>query len=171
MSDCPTCPRSLDRTSQAGLILLPGQSLILRLRPKPEAPPVFRNYSISGPADSGVYRISVKREPHGLASNYLHSYVKAGAAVEIAAARGSFTLRDGEGPVVFLSAGIGATPVMAMLHALASHHSERAVWWLHGARNRSEHAFAQESRQLLSALPSARSHIMYSRPDPGEDAR
>jgi ferredoxin-NADP reductase/MOSC domain-containing protein YiiM/ferredoxin len=160
---------SIESPDQSPLpAVLPGQSLILRLRPKPEAPPVFRNYSISGPVDSGVYRISVKREPHGLASNYLHSYVKAGAAVEIAAARGSFTLRDGEGPVVFLSAGIGATPVMAMLHALASHHSERAVWWLHGARNRSEHAFAIESRELLSSLPNAKSYIMYSRPDSGD---
>jgi len=57
---------------------------------------------------------------------------------------------------------------MAMLHALASQHSKRAVWWLHGARNRSEHVFALESRQLLSSLPNARSHIMYSRPDPGD---
>ena len=70
--------------------------------------------------------------------------------------------------MALLSGGIGATPVMAMLHALASQHSKRAVWWLHGARNRSEHVFALESRQLLSSLPYARSHIMYSRPDPGD---
>ena len=147
---------------------LPGQSLVVKLHPKPEGPPVLRNYSLSGAPDSGIYRISAKREPNGVASNFLHSHVSVRDTLEIAAARGIFTLRDSEGPVVLLSAGIGATPVMAMLHALASRHSERAVWWLHGARNRSEHAFAIESRELLSSLPNAWSHIMYSRPDSGD---
>ncbi len=148
--------------------VLPGQSLIVKLRPKPEEPPVLRNYSLSGAPDSGRYRISVKREPDGLVSNFLHSQVNARDTFDVAAARGTFTLRPSEGPVVLLSGGIGATPVMAMLHALATSHSGRAVWWLHGARNRSEHAFAAESRELLSALPNARSYIMYSRPDPGD---
>jgi len=152
---------------------LPGQSLIVKLRPNREGPPVLRNYSLSGAPDSGIYRISVKREPNGVASNFLHSHVTIRNTLEIAAARGTFTLQSSEVPVVLLSAGIGATPVMAMLHALASRHSERAVWWLHGARNRSEHAFALESRELLLSLPNARSHIMYSRPNradrPGRD--
>ena len=147
---------------------LPGQSVIVKLQPKSEAPPVLRNYSLSGPTDSGIYRISVKREPQGVASNFLHSHVNVQDTLEIAAARGTFTLRHGDGPVVLLSGGIGATPVMAMLHALSSQHSERAVWWLQGARNRSEHAFAIESHKLLSSLLNARSHIMYSRPEPGE---
>jgi len=160
---------SLDAPDQSPLpAALPGQSLIVKLRPKSEAPPVLRNYSLSGAPDSGRYRISVKREPNGVASNYLHSRVNAGDTLEIAAPRGTFTLLPGDGPVVLLSGGIGATPVMAMLHALVSRHSERVVWWLHGARNRSEHAFALESRELLSSLRNARSHIMYSRPDPGD---
>jgi ferredoxin-NADP reductase/MOSC domain-containing protein YiiM/ferredoxin len=147
---------------------LPGQSLIVKLRPKSEGPPVLRNYSLSGAPDSGRYRISVKREPNGLASNFLHSQVNARDTLDVAAPRGTFTLRESEGPVVLLSGGIGATPVMAMLHALASRPSGREVWWLHGARNRSEHVFARESRELLSALSNARSHIVYSRPDAGD---
>ena len=147
---------------------LPGQSLIVKLQPKSDAPPVLRNYSLSGATDSGIYRISVKREPKGVVSNFLHSHVNVQDTLEIAAARGTFTLRQGDGPVVLLSGGIGATPVMAMLHALASQHSERGIWWLHGARNRSEHAFANESRKLLSSLLNARSHIMYSRPEPDD---
>jgi ferredoxin-NADP reductase/MOSC domain-containing protein YiiM/ferredoxin len=145
---------------------LPGQSLIVKLQIKPGAPAVLRNYSLSGAPDSGIYRISVKREPQGVASNFLHSHVDVHDTLEIAAARGIFTLAPGTAPVVLLSAGIGATPVLAMLHALASHHSEHSVWWLHGARDRSEHSFALESRELLSSLPRARSYIMYSRPDP-----
>ena len=152
---------------------LPGQSLIVKLRPKSENPPLLRNYSLSGPPDAGHYRISVKREPNGLASNFLHSQVNAGDTLEIAAPRGTFTLRHSEEPVVLLSGGIGVTPVIAMLHALATRHSNRALWWLHGARNGSEHAFARESHELLSSLPHARSYITYSRPDaddrPGRD--
>ena len=147
---------------------LAGQSVIVKLRPDSEGPPVLRNYSLSGAPDSGRYRISVKLEPNGLVSSFLHSQVHIGDALEFAAARGGFTLRDGERPVVLLSGGIGATPVMAMLHALATHHSGRAVWWLHGARNRFEHAFARESRELLSTLPHARGYIMYSRPGAGD---
>jgi ferredoxin-NADP reductase/MOSC domain-containing protein YiiM/ferredoxin len=162
---------SLESLDQSALpAALPGQSLIVRLRPKLEGAPILRNYSLSGTTDSGIYRISVKREPNGVASNFLHEHCKTGDTLEIAAARGTFTLRQGEGPVVLLSGGIGATPVMAMLHALAAQYSGRAVWWLHGARNRSEHAFALESRELLSSLANARSYVMYSRPDPGDRA-
>jgi ferredoxin-NADP reductase/MOSC domain-containing protein YiiM/ferredoxin len=143
---------------------LPGQFLVVKLRPKPELPPVLRNYSISSAPDGGFYRISVKREDNGVASSFLHRQIKVGDSVEASAPRGNFTLQHGTDPVVFLSAGIGATPVLAMLHALSSTRSRREVWWLYGARNREEHPFARESRELLSALTNARRHIMYSRP-------
>jgi ferredoxin len=58
------------------------------------------------------------------------------------------------------------TPVLAMLHALTRAHSEREIWWLHGARNRREHSFAAEARALLDSLPNVRTHVCYSRPDP-----
>ena len=143
---------------------LPGQFLVVRLRPKPDGAPVLRNYSISSAPDSGLYRISVKREANGVASNFFHREIKAGDSLDASAPRGNFTLQPDADPVVLLSAGIGATPVLAMLHALATKRSERQVWWLYGARNRDEHPFAKESRELLSALPNGRSHIMYSRP-------
>jgi ferredoxin len=75
-------------------------------------------------------------------------------------------LRQGDGPVVLASAGIGATPVLAMLHALAAKQTRRQVWWIHGARNNSEHPFAAEVRELLKTLPGSRSHIFYSAPKP-----
>ncbi|MGJ3561471.1 3-alpha domain-containing protein [Streptomyces sp. INA 01156] len=64
-----------------------------------------------------------------------------------------------DNPVVLLSAGVGVTPVLAMLHALARDHSSRQVWWLHGAHDGTEHPFARESRELVGALPRARSRI------------
>jgi ferredoxin-NADP reductase/MOSC domain-containing protein YiiM/ferredoxin len=143
---------------------LPGQFVVLRLRPEVDAAPVLRSYSLSGPPDAGRYRISVKEERHGIASTYLNR-LQTGAVLEVSAPRGAFTLRCGDRPVVLLSAGVGVTPVLAMLHALAAQASPRPVWWIHGARNRLEHLFAREVRDLLADLPQARSHVRYSRPD------
>ena len=142
----------------------PGQFLTVRLSPD-SAAPVTRNYSLSGPPTGGSYRISVKREPHGVASGFLHTSLAPGDPLEVAAPRGSFILQEGERPVVLISAGVGATPVMAMLHALTAERSEREVWWIHGARKRAEHSFREESGRLIASLPSARRLIAYSAPD------
>ena len=91
---------------------------------------------------------------------------KVGDIVQASAARGSFTLRPGDTPVVLLSAGIGVTPVLAMLHALAAEASTREIWWLYGARNGREHPFAEETRGLLKSLAHRHSHVCYSSPDP-----
>ena len=147
---------------------LPGQFLVLRLPVKAGQPPLLRSYSLSGPPGAPTYRISVKREPHGAASQYIHSQVRAGDAVETAAPRGTFTLRPGQEPVLLISAGVGATPVLAMLDALAAAKSGRDIWWLHGARSRAEEPFAAESRSLLSTLASGHRHICYSHPGPDD---
>ncbi len=112
------------------------------------------------------YRVSVKREMNGAVSPYLHDHVQAGDVVEVSAPRGGFTLGPGDAPVVLLSAGIGATPLLAMLHSLSSAASSRQVCWIYGARNRAEHPFAKESRGLLKTLVNGRSHIVYSKPEP-----
>jgi ferredoxin-NADP reductase/MOSC domain-containing protein YiiM len=152
---------------------LPGQFAVLRLRPQADAPPVLRSYSLSGPPDAARYRIAIKEEPHGIASTYLSRHIRAGDVLDVSAPRGAFILQRGELPLVLLSAGVGVTPVMAMLHALAAHKSPRQIWWIYGARNRMDHPFAREARDLLAKLPHARSHIQYSRPDaadqPGVD--
>ncbi|HUO27683.1 MAG TPA: MOSC and FAD-binding oxidoreductase domain-containing protein [Bryobacteraceae bacterium] len=144
---------------------LAGQFLVLRLRVTANAPALLRNYSMSGMPGAGTYRVSVKREVNGAASSYLHDHIHAGDTLEVSAPRGDFTLRSGDAPVVLLSAGIGATPVLAMLHWLASAASPREVWWIYGARDRAEHPFAQESRELLRSLVNSRSHVVYSKPD------
>jgi ferredoxin-NADP reductase/MOSC domain-containing protein YiiM/ferredoxin len=143
-----------------------GQFVVVRLRPDPEAPLLLRAYSLSGAPSLERYRVSVKREPHGVASVYLSDRARVGDVLEVSAPMGAFTLRDGGGPVVLLSAGVGATPVLAMLHVLAAGASRRAVWWLFGGRNREDHPFRDESRALVRALPRGRSHIRYSRPRP-----
>jgi ferredoxin-NADP reductase/MOSC domain-containing protein YiiM len=143
----------------------PGQFLTLRLRRAGDDRPVLRSYSLSAPADAGRLRISVKREPDGVASAHLHARVSPGDVLEIGAPRGGFTLDpEGERPIVLASAGVGVTPVLAMLAALAQARSEREVWWLHGARCGAEHALAAEARAFVAALPGARAHVRYSRP-------
>jgi ferredoxin-NADP reductase len=125
---------------------------------------VIRSYSLSSTGVEDGYRISVKREPDGTGSGFLHEHVHPGDVLDVAAPRGNFALRNGEGPVVLLSAGIGATPMLAMLHTLAEAHSTREVWWLHGARNGQEHAFADEVEGLLGCLSHAHRIVAYSRP-------
>lgn len=146
----------------------PGQFIVLRLRPS-SAPLLLRSYSLSGRLDGMHYRVSVKRENHGAASRYVNGELSVGEIVEASAPRGGFTLVPGDAPVVLMSAGIGATPVLAMLHALVAEHSTRVIWWLYGAHNGREHPFAGEVRGLLRSLPNARSMICYSAPDPRDD--
>jgi len=147
---------------------LSGQFVVLRLRPDQAVTPLLRNYSLSGPPSADYYRVSVKLEANGAASTYLHTQVQPNDVLEVSAPRGSFTLLPGDGPVVLLSAGVGVTPVLAMLHALAAESSQREVWWLYGAQNSAEHPFARESRDLLRKLQRSRSHICYSRPLPAD---
>jgi ferredoxin-NADP reductase/MOSC domain-containing protein YiiM len=144
---------------------LPGQFVVLRLRPKADAPRVLRSYSLSDLPDAGRYRISIKEEPQGIASTYLSTQVRTGDVLDVSAPRGAFVLQPGNLPLVLLSAGVGVTPVLAMLHALAAQASRCPVWWIYGARNRLDHPFAREARDLLTVLPHARSYVQYSRPD------
>ena len=143
----------------------PGQFLTVRVRPD-HATSLLRTYSLSGAPNSESYRISVKREPHGAASEYMHTALRVGDVIDAGAPRGSFVLRPGERPVVLVSAGVGATPVLAMLHVLAGERSGRQVWWLHGARNGAEHPFEREALGLLAELPDARRIVCYSQPGP-----
>ena len=147
---------------------LPGQYVVLRLQATAGGPPVFRSYSLSGPLSTERYRISVKIEPDGVAGTWLEEHVRVGDTLQVSSPRGSFILETGDRPVVLLSAGIGATPVLAMLHALADARPSRRVLWLHSARDRRHHPFAAEVRRLMLSIPQGREYICYSRPGPGE---
>jgi ferredoxin-NADP reductase/MOSC domain-containing protein YiiM/ferredoxin len=138
----------------------PGQFLTLRLDGAADPAPL-RSYSLSGYADAqGRYRISVKRD--GVASRWIHAHLAAGVRVAAAAPRGDFVLGQADTPVVLLSAGIGATPVLAMLHALATERSQREVWWVHTTRDAASEAFAAEIGELLDGLPHAHRHVVYT---------
>jgi ferredoxin-NADP reductase/MOSC domain-containing protein YiiM len=152
---------------------LPGQYVVVRLRPTADGPPCFRSYSLSSLPSTERYRISVKIEPNGVAGTYFREHVQIGDTLDVSSPRGSFILQSAERPVVLLSAGIGSTPVLAMLHALAAAGSTGQILWLHAARDRRHHPFAGEVRRLMLALTHGRSYVCYSRPSPhdkmGED--
>ena len=145
----------------------PGQYIMVRMRPSPDAPAVTRSYSLCGPPGNQTYRIGVKNE-HGLASGFLHRRVRAGSRLEISAPRGSFTLVAGTTPIVLISAGVGVTPMLAMLHGVAAANARapRPVWWLHSARDRAHHSFAKVADDLLVALRAAGRCVIYSLPAP-----
>jgi len=141
-----------------------GQFVVLRLIIDPGKAPVLRSYSLSDLPAAHHLRISVKSELKGIGSSFLCDRTREGDVLDVSAPRGSFTLRASQSPVVLLSAGVGATPVMSMLHALASEKSQREIWWIYAARNRVEHPFGEESRSWLRQLSRGRGYIVYSRP-------
>jgi MOSC domain-containing protein YiiM/ferredoxin-NADP reductase len=143
---------------------LPGQYVVLRLQPTTGGPLLFRSYSLSGPLSAERYRISVKIEPNGEAGTFLSGHIRLNDILHVSSPRGSFILESGERPVVLLSAGIGMTPVLAMLHALAALRSTRQVLWLHAARDGEHHPFVAEVSRLMLALTHCRSYVCYSRP-------
>jgi ferredoxin-NADP reductase/MOSC domain-containing protein YiiM/ferredoxin len=148
---------------------LPGQFLVFKLERDRGSAPILRSYSMSGPPGAGTYRVSVKRST-GVGSRYFHDSVRVGDVLQVSAPRGSFTLVPGNNPLVLLSAGIGATPVLAMLHWLAvtGADSTREVWWCYGARNGGDHPFAAEVRALLNSLPRSHALVAYSKPQDGD---
>jgi ferredoxin-NADP reductase/MOSC domain-containing protein YiiM len=149
-----------------------GQYVTVRIRPDPEAAPLMRSYSLSGGARGGErYRISVKRD--GVVSRYLHEHLEAGAMLEVAAPRGSFLLKSADAasptPVVLVSAGVGATPVLSMLIVLAAEGSETPIWWVHAAHDAAQHAFGAEVDRLLERLSNAHRLVLYSEGEPPGD--
>jgi len=146
-----------------------GQHLPVELAIPGQASPVLRTYSLSGSTDAPHYRLSVKREARGLASRYLHDELAVGSLLSAAAPQGSFTLDDAsERPVVLVSAGVGLTPLVSMLHTLVARDTGHAVWFVHGARDGQHHPLRREVERLVASAASAHVHVAYSRPGPGD---
>jgi ferredoxin-NADP reductase len=138
-----------------------GQYVTVSL-PRLDGEPLLRTYSLSSAGGTRRWRISVKREPSGLAGEVIHERLTPGALVSLGAPRGSFTLPGDELPIVFLGAGIGVTPLLAMLEELARAQATREVWWIYSARSAEEVPHARETGALLAKL-GARVLVHYTR--------
>ncbi|KJS54197.1 hemin transporter [Streptomyces rubellomurinus subsp. indigoferus] len=140
----------------------PGQYVSVRVELADGAHQI-RQYSLSGTAD-GALRFSVKREPGGEVSQHLYEHLPTGGTVELVPPLGDVSLAEGDGPVLLASAGIGNTPMTAMLGHLAATGSTRRVISVHGDRDQLGHAFRADLEQLTAALPNAVAHVFYERP-------
>ncbi|SNT73849.1 pyridoxamine 5'-phosphate oxidase family protein [Paracoccus seriniphilus] len=148
----------------------PGQHLPIALEIPGHPGPLRRSYSLSGPAQGKHYRISVKHKGRGMVSGYLHDHLQPGDVITASNPSGDFLMPDGDTPLVLVSAGVGVTPVLAMLHAHVAGADMRPLWFVHGTQNRGTHAFREEIADLIARAPHAQKCTHYSRPDP-EDRR
>lgn len=133
-----------------------------------------RQYSLSSTPNGDYYRISVKQEagtpqhPDGLISNRLHQVVREGDVVEVAPPAGDFTLAtDAQTPVVFISGGVGQTPLLSMLEHLVATNSPRDIVWVHGSRNAHVHAFREAVAHLAVRHGRVQQHVFYDTLAPG----
>ncbi|MER7753231.1 globin domain-containing protein [Kitasatospora sp. NPDC097643] len=140
----------------------PGQYVSVRTELADGARQI-RQYSLSGGAD-GALRFSVKREDGGEVSTHLHRHLHTGDRIDLAPPLGDVALADGDGPVLLASAGIGNTPMTAMLDHLAATGSTCQVISVHGDRDQLSHAFRADLAQLTAKLPNATAHVFYERP-------
>jgi nitric oxide dioxygenase len=144
----------------------PGQYLTVRV-PDNAGGTTMRNYSLSSAPCPDHFRISVKAEPGGAVSGFLHGLAE-GDILEVGPPCGEFFLdltEHHERPLVLLSAGVGITPVLAMLESVLTAQPEREVIFIHGALNGRTHAFRQGLRELAASHPRLKLHVRYSEPD------
>jgi len=141
-----------------------GQHLPIELDIPGEPGRVKRSYSLSGAPEADTYRLSIKREAHGIASRFLHDTVQVGDRISARAPSGDFVVPSDKCPLVLVSAGVGLTPMVSMLHAVAAQDADRFVWYVHGARNSAQHAFKSEVETLVASRPNLAKQIRYSQP-------
>ncbi len=150
-----------------------GQFLPIRVHVPGQPQPVLRTFTLSTTPNPDHYRLSIRRGgENSLVSRFLHDSGKPGLRLEAMTPRGKFVLTESERPVVFVSAGVGITPMIAMANQIVEDGRKtgkfRPVWFVHGANNGRVHAFGTHLRELAAAHPAMRVHIRYSQPG-GDD--
>lgn len=134
----------------------PGQYITLHLEIDEQK--IIRNYSLSDSPNGEHYRISVKREEGGVASNYLHQHLNAGDTINLSAPCGDFVLDNSKDPLVLITAGVGLTPAIAMLKAVAG---QREVRFVHACKSIAQHSFKGLTDQLGAQHPNFKTHYVY----------
>ncbi|MCW5252626.1 globin domain-containing protein [Streptomyces sp. SHP 1-2] len=150
----------------------PGQYVSVRSE-LPDGSRQIRQYSLSSAPGRPEWRITVKRvtgdgRPDGEVSTWLHSRARAGDVLDVSAPFGDLALADGGGPLLLASAGIGVTPMLAMLDHLHTTGTTRPVAVVHADRTPADHAHREEHLGLVAALPGSRLHLWYE--EPGRNA-
>ncbi|GGF17658.1 flavohemoprotein [Halobacillus andaensis] len=153
----------------------PGQYITAQVSLPDSEYTQLRQYSLSDAPGKGYYRISVKREdgseeqPDGVVSTFLHEQVNEGDILPITAPAGEFYLNEeSTNPVVFISGGVGLTPMMSMLNRLVDQDSDRDVYFVHASQNGEVHAFKGDIAQFEEQASSVQSKVVYSDPHPSD---
>ena len=150
----------------------PGQYLGVWLKPEGFPHQEIRQYSLTRKPDGKGYRIAVKREEGGQVSNWLHNHANVGDVVKLVAPAGDFFMDvTNDTPVTLISAGVGQTPMLAMLDTLAKAGHTAQVNWFHAAENGDVHAFADEVKELGQSLPRFTAHTWYRQPSEADRAK
>jgi uncharacterized protein len=154
---------------------IPGQFLTIQLDIPEQSKPVIRTYSLSDYIQSGsYYRLSIKREPAppdtiapaGIASNFMHDRIHEGSVISVKPPAGKFVLDPlSSQPVVLISNGVGITPMISMAKAVSLLNRQRHIWFLHGTRDGSLHAFRDEVNAITVSNPNLHVVYCYSRPN------
>lgn len=143
-----------------------GQFLPIRL--KGDDGVILRSYTLSQGPNGQNYRLSIKREEHGLASRLLHDQLENGGIIEVGSPAGDFILDDGTQPVVMLSGGVGITPMIAMLDGqlapLRAGAPRRDVYFIHATQSSASHAFRDELKAIARQYDWLHIFTAYSAP-------
>ncbi|GAA4799006.1 hypothetical protein [Streptomyces ziwulingensis] len=146
----------------------PGQYVSVQAE-LPDGSRQIRQYSLSAAPGRPEWRITVKRvrdadRPEGEVSSWLHTHARVGDVLAVSVPFGDLALEEGNGPLLLISAGIGVTPMVAMLDHLVDAGVTRPVTVVHADRTPADHAHRDEQTRLLAALPDARFHLWYEEP-------
>ncbi len=150
----------------------PGQYLTVHLHPAEFEFQQNRQYSLTHASNGKSYRIAVKRDAQGTVSGWLHEKAQVGDVLDLTAPHGDVFMEVGrETPVALISAGVGVTPMLAMLHALAEQQHAAPVTWLHAAENGVQHAFAEEVAETSARLSDFEKRVWYRVPEAADAGR
>lgn len=150
----------------------PGQYLTVHLHPAEFTYQQNRQYSLTHTSNGESYRIAVKRDAQGTVSGWLHEKAQVGDVLDLTAPHGDvFMAVSTETPVALISAGVGVTPTLAMLHALAEQQHAASVTWLHATENGAQHAFANEVAETGARLRDFEKRVWYRAPDAADAGR
>ncbi|MEK3989718.1 NO-inducible flavohemoprotein [Robertmurraya sp. FSL R5-0851] len=150
----------------------PGQYISIRVKIAGEEYTHIRQYSLSDSPEKEYYRISVKKEtsssehiPNGKVSTYLHDTIQEGDTLEVTAPAGDFVLDvESTEPVVFLSGGVGITPMISMLNTIATQQPNRKVTFIHAAINGTTHAMHEHVKELSNQSENIEYYLCYEKP-------
>ncbi|MFK0137925.1 globin domain-containing protein [Streptomyces murinus] len=129
----------------------------------------IRQYSLSGAPGEDVRQFSVKRvhggtTPEGEVSGQLHAHVRVGDVIELSEPYGDLVLDGVAGrPLLLASAGIGVTPMVAMLASLAADGHDAPVTVVHGDRSPADHALRVDHRAYADKLADSDVTFFYER--------